>query len=170
MSSYDGQELAVRYNDQGVELYEWDENALRSVSSWDDLAELARANDLPVTDVSKVLGDGFTLIDNAKDKRTLIGVPFVIVSWAQVEGDRTDAQGVKAKFTTMRIMTKDGRKLIVNDGSTGIHAQVNGLIKQQIRPFVKVSRGLRVSDYEYTDPTSGETSSASTFYLDTAAE
>lgn len=119
---------------------------------------------------SSDLGDGFSLL-GTNDKGQLVGVPLVVMSVTFSEGEyvRADGSGQKIKgtFATLRIVTKDGRKLILNDGSTGICAQLQELYER--RPAVAgqpilCAKGLRVS--EYVHPEHG---AAKTYYLDTSA-
>ena len=134
---------------------------LRSVSSFAELSQLINETGIVVTDVSSVLGDGFSVLPT-DEKNTLIGVPFVILSWTFSEGDN-------GEFVSLRIVTRTDRKLIINDGSTGIHDQVRKMHADGVLPVVFVPRGLRVSEYDYEDD-HGKKKRASTFYLNTSAE
>lgn len=104
------------------------------------------------------LGDGWDLVPT-EGKAKLVGVPMVVLDWQQNEG-RTGL------FTTLRIVTSDDRRLIINDGSTGIHKQLEDLSAKGESRALVLPHGLRRSDYEYTDKNTGKTSPASTFYLD----
>lgn len=113
------------------------------------------------------LGDGFTVLDKAA-KKSLIGVPFVILSVTFHEGDYIDeTTGAKGEFASLRLVTKDGRKIVLNDGGTGIPDQIRTLHKMKpdlaTKPIL-VHKGLRVSEYEH--PKHGK---SETFYLDTSA-
>lgn len=90
---------------------------LREVNSLDDALRILNESGITVKDASEVMGDGFELL-NDKEKAQLVGVPFVIMSYAEAPGD------FGKSFVSLRVVTKDGRKLIVNDGSTGIRDQV----------------------------------------------
>lgn len=144
--------------DVAVRLFSDDD--LRDLRSWDDIVNLASERDIPTTNIADVLGDGFSLLDN---KTLLLDVPFVIVTWTLSTGDI-------GEFATVRLMTRDGRKLIINDGSTGIRDQIKSMINRGVQPPTMVVRGLRVSRYSYTDPATGKVTPAETFYLNTAAE
>ena len=103
-------------------------------------------------------GDGFVVLPTA-DKRTLVGVAFVIVD-ATFRTDKDTARD----YVSLRIMTADGRKLIVNDGSVGIMKQVGELTTRRgsVAGLV-VPQGL--SGGEYTTEVNGEKVKASTFYF-----
>lgn len=141
------------------------ESALAEITSFDDA--LALVNDVfggNIVEADKELGTGFAVLD---DKNRLIGVPFVAV---KMDEHTSDLNG-GGLFVTMHVVTQDGRKFIVNDGSTGICAQVQELWKRKpelIGLPLMVRRGLRRSDYTYMDE-SGKAKPATTFYLDTSA-
>jgi hypothetical protein len=109
------------------------------------------------------LGDGFALVE---DKMTLIKVPFIILAANFSEGDYKREDGTIGTFVSCRIVTEDGRKLVLNDGSTGIHDQIQMLwaMKPETvgKPIV-CRNGLRVSEYDH--PQHGK---SRTFYLDTS--
>lgn len=89
------------------------------------------------------LGTGFRTV---KDKRQLIGLPFIIVNYRFFEGD-------KGRFTAAFLVTDDGRKIMITDGSTGIRDQlerwtsING---GRMRAMA-AQKGLRVSSYPFCD-------------------
>lgn len=96
-----------------------------------------------VVDLSEELGSGFTVLDT-NDKGQLVGKAFLILEWRFSVGDN-------GEFASATIMTEDGKKLIVNDGSTGIRDQLHDLENRGIVRGVLVRKGLRVSEYYY-DP------------------
>lgn len=107
-------------------------------------------------------GSGFEVLD---DKDKLLKTPFVILEF-------TFSQGEMGEFVSAPLVTEDGRKYILNDGSTGICKQLrdvrdrrlaNGIFPAQ--QGVAVRKGLRVSSYKYTDPTTGKETPAKTYYL-----
>lgn len=112
-----------------------------------------------VVNVSEEIGTGFGVVD---DKMQFVGVGLVILKTESHDGDH-------GKFWTLHAVTKDGRKIILNDGSTGIAAQLDAFYERfpQRRhlPLV-VHKGLRQSTYPYDDH--GQTKMATTFYLDTS--
>lgn len=104
------------------------------------------------------LGDGFAVVE---EKDTLLGVPFIVLAVNIGNGDH-------GEFVSCRIVTEDGRKLVVNDGSTGIYAQIKMLWEK--RPETKgkpiiCRNGLRKSEYDH--PEHGH---AKTYYLDTSGK
>lgn len=153
------------------------EDELKSLSTWDDAMRLAMATtgDAPLM-ASEVMGDGFELIDGEKGKATLVDVPFMLLEWTFRDGDF-------GTYVSCRGMTKDGRKFILNDGSTGIAEQLAKLTKDNAGRLsnLVVHKGLRVSEYptdasgqpmdkktvkEHPDLVKG---TGRTFYLNTTA-
>lgn len=105
------------------------------------------------------IGDGFKLLEN---KDSLIGTPMILVSWDFHMGDH-------GEFVAAKVVTKDGRKFIVNDGSSGLRDQLMGFTaKKNQRGGLLCAKGLRRSDYKYTDE-DGKEKPATTYYLDTSA-
>lgn len=141
------------------------DDALANITSFDDA--LAVVNDVfggSIVEADKALGTGFAVLD---DKNRLIGVPFVAVKIDQ----HTSEISAEGKFVSLHVVTQDGRKYIVNDGSTGIYAQIQELWtrKPELQGLpLMVRRGLRRSDYTYMDD-KGAAKPATTFYLDTSA-
>jgi hypothetical protein len=134
------------------------ENELRGIESFSDV--MMRYGPDGVTAISDVLGNGFSLLD---DKADLIGTEMIVVKY----GKHLDRE-TNREFSTLHVVTTDGRKLIVNDGSTGIHAQCTELVAERgnVCPLY-VGKGLRVSEYWYEDEKRGERTKARTFYLNT---
>lgn len=105
------------------------------------------------------LGDGFKLLEN---KDQLNGVGFIAVNWDFHQGDH-------GEFVTVKVMTEDGQKYIVNDGSSGIRDQLMAYTaKSGKQAGMFCRKGLRRSDYTYTDD-DGKTKPAKTYYIDTSA-
>lgn len=138
-----------------------------SITSFDDaLALVGEKLGGEVVDASD-LGDGFSVIDKAA-KKTLIGVPFLVLSVSFHDGDFKDENGDFTQFASLRLVTRDGKKLVLNDGGTGIPEQIKTLWKMRPETTGKpilVHRGLRVSEYDH--PIHGK---SETFYLDTSAQ
>jgi hypothetical protein len=128
----------------------------RDIKSLQDALTLARETYGEPQDVSEVLGNGFNVLPTA-DKGRLVGVPFLIMEWRFYQGDQGEA-------VALMLVTEQGEKLIVNDGSTGIREQLKSLPR---KPVI-VRRGLVCSDYDYTNPATGEVSRATTYYLSTS--
>ena len=126
---------------------------LRTMSPADILAALG-----PVGDAADVLeSDQFGPILDNKDR--LIGVPIYVIGWEFHDGDF-------GRFVTMMVMTKAGDKFLVNDGSTGIAAQLQETEEAKgVVPFL-ARNGLRRSDYE--KEIDGKASQATTYYIDTS--
>jgi hypothetical protein len=125
-----------------------------------------------LVDVSD-LGDGFKLVQGIAGKKKLVGMPFIILD--HVKQTSTKIPG--SFYSTMKIRTASGDLLIVNDGSTGIHNQLEGYREQGIHKGIVCRRGLQVSeDYEVKDqdgnpilnPQTNKPILGTTFYLDTS--
>jgi hypothetical protein len=130
------------------------DSALRKIESIADVLRLTQGN---VPSVGDILGDGFSVLT---DKRLLLDKAFVIVRYGQHTSEKNGGT-----FTTLHVVTDTGEKLIVNDGSTGIHAQCQEIRNAMGRVApLHVPRGLRMSEYDYTNE-KGEVSRATTFYL-----
>lgn len=106
------------------------------------------------------LGTGWAVLNN-KDKQRLVGVPMLILDWSFNDGDN-------GQFVSLKVLTNTER-LIVNDGSTGIAAQLGELSEQGVTKAIYCKHGLKASNYEYQDPKTGEKKPATTFYIDTSA-
>lgn len=144
----------------------WDEDALRSITSFDEAVRLATTAYGDVETASDVLGDGFALL-NSEDKGLLVGRPMLLMEWGFYDGD------YGSKFVGIRavVQNRDGSmgKYIFNDGSTGILEQLaKYTLKTGRTGGLSVKNGLRVSEYDYTDEETGKTRKAQTYYLDTA--
>lgn len=140
-------------------------NAFADVETWEDAINLTQGFFGHLISAEE-LGDGTELVDKA----TLVDVPFLIVSVSfhaskigRVDGNRF--------YCTVRGMTKDNRKIVFSDGSTGICQQLAYLADKHNRKggFV-VAGGLVKSDYTKTlIDESGEEyeMAATTYYLST---
>ncbi len=160
--------------------WKYDADALRNIRSFEDAFALVESTYGPVVTADTELGDGFSLLED-KDKRRLVGVPIMFLSWSFTEGD------YQSEFVSARIVTKDGGKYVVNDGGTGICAQLREFTETHNgrRGGLLARRGLRSSDYKVCDGTNGcghppqpvtneaahkgKVTPAATFYIDTAA-
>lgn len=136
-------------------------NQLREIHSFDDALRLMEetygADALALA--SDVLGDGFAL---AKSKDQLIGVPCAFISWTESLGDH-------GPFIAARVVTQDGRKLVITDGSEGIYRQLADFSVAKGRDGGLIAKnGLRRSDYTYKNDR-GEETPAQTYYIDTSA-
>lgn len=138
----------------------WDDDSLAAIGSFSDAMAAAQAEG--VQDISD-FGTGFTVLDT-QDKVQLIGVPFLLLDCRFNNGDNGD-------FVSIALITEDNRKLIINDGSTGICKQLAGIVKRRGEQGVThpqsnlwVKGGLSVSEYDYTDD-EGKVKRAKTFYV-----
>jgi hypothetical protein len=132
---------------------------LRGISNFDDALNLATAHagtEIPLA--SETLGDGFALLESGEKDR-LIGTDMILLDWTFSKGD------FDAEFVSVRLVTRDGSRYIVNDGGTGICAQLRDYTDRSgVTGILRVERGLRKSTYqnEYTQ-------NGVTYYLDTSA-
>ena len=134
---------------------------LAGIVSFDDALKLVQAKigEENIAVASAEIGDGFKLLEN---KDQLCGVAFIAVTWDFHMGDH-------GEFASMKVVTKDGLKFIVNDGSSGIRDQLMGYSKKKkVQGGLFCEKGLRRSDYKYTDE-HGQENPATTYYLDTSA-
>jgi hypothetical protein len=95
------------------------------------------------------------------DKEMLIGMPFVITDWMN-----RPSQGL-GPYVVVRATTREG-KVVFADGSTGIQDQLNAFAERQGGKPILCPKGLRVSNYMFTNPETNETAPAQTYYLDTS--
>lgn len=143
----------------------YDDAALRNIASFDDAMALTTTilGAEPV-DAADEIGNGFTVLPT-DEKARLVGVPFIILS--------VDfAQGNNGPYASTMIVTKEGERLILNDGSTGIYAQLDEWCVKSSRVGGLMVAGLRRSEYKRSDPEamrvkaeSGTVLRGVTFYL-----
>lgn len=127
---------------------------LRGINSFEQAMALARETYGTVDDASTEIGSGFTVVNN-KEKDRLLGVPFVILSMDFNEGDM-------GPFVSFVAVTEDNRKVIVNDGSTGIYAQLDEYyVRTNKGGGLFVRGGLRKSVY----PNPNGEGMSTTYYL-----
>jgi hypothetical protein len=140
-----------QYTDEELLSIQSFDDALRLAADWYGEENLVRAD--------ATIGNGFQLLAN---KDTLIDVPLVILQWRFNPGNF-------GEFVSMMIVTKDGRKFVVNDGGSGICAQLATYTNATGRHGgMLVAKGFTRSDYTYEDE-KGEEHPASTYYLNTSA-
>ena len=169
----DGQEIAISssgltpeelgnlYARDASDLARFSDEDLAGFRNFADVAQYFQDEGL-VSDNFADYGTGFTVV---KDKRQLIGTDLFLIAWRFTLGKQ-------GGFVTAFAQAADGRKLIVNDGSTGIRDQLERvthkrLLRKHPNPTagLRVRGGLRVSEYEIDDPETGEKRGAATFYL-----
>lgn len=109
---------------------------------------------------SEEIGDGFKLLEN---KDLLIGVGMILLTWNFSMGDH-------GEFVSIRLVTQDNAKYIVNDGSTGIRDQLIAYSNKKAgkQGGLFCAKGLRRSDYTFKNE-QGTDTPATTYYLDTSA-
>lgn len=132
-----------------------DEEALSSIASFDDAIALLKSAGVELHDSSE-FGDGFEVVDKAN----LVDVPFVILGMKFAEGE-FGGDG----FVVIHLVTEDGRKCIITDGSTGVCKQARKYAEKGLVAGVVFRNGLIRSDYKWTDPSDGREKPATTFYL-----
>lgn len=96
------------------------------------------------------------------DKRKLVGVPFVIARLRFTDNE-------SGKFVSVCIFTREGSglppKIVFNDGSTGVYRQLESEVtKNGKMTAIMCPKGLRASDYKYTDE-EGKQKDATTYYI-----
>jgi len=143
----------------------FDEDELRALDNWEAAIALTQEQTGTIASAAEEMGDGFRLLDT-KEKRLLIGVPCIFMEWRFSMGDM-------GEFVSARIAARHGHdslgKYIINDGSTGIYSQLLAYTeKHNVYGGLVSERGLRVSNYEWEDPNTGEKKPATTFYIDTS--
>lgn len=117
-----------------------DEDQLRAVESFDQAFALAADVWGGVVDAGELLGTGFDIL-NSEEKSQLLNVPFVVLDSAVHDGEQ-------GEFCSVVVVTEKGARFILNDGSTGIHAQVLKLREKTAKNGGWLIRnGLRKSEY-----------------------
>lgn len=108
-----------------------------------------------IFDAEEFIGDGFELL---KDKDQALGNEFLIIDWRFQVDKETNRE-----YASMRIMTPLNALYRINDGSTGIYAQLKQFTERGITGGVR-SHGLRKSEYMH-DNGDGTQTKARTYYL-----
>lgn len=122
----------------------FDEDALRSLSSFDDALKLAERVHGQVENVADVLGDGFTLVN---DKADLEGLAMILLEWTFRQGDY-DRPYVSVRAVA-RLKNGQPWKVIFNDGGSGIAEQLAKHTKKTGKTGgLVVPKGLNRSEYD----------------------
>lgn len=103
-------------------------------------AALALAADIygGVIDASTELGNGFTLVE----KIDLTGERMVLLHWQFNEGDH-------GEFASIAAVTGSQKRIIFNDGSSGVYAQLREFTQEHKRSGGMLApRGLRANTYD----------------------
>ena len=132
------------------------DDELQEVRSFADAIALAQTEFETIVEADKAIGTGFDVLDK-EEKQQLVGVTFLILESQVNSGDM-------GEFVSFTAVTEHDRKVIVNDGGTGIFQQVKRLHEKtgQSGGFL-VRGGLRRS--EYTKEIDGKPTKAVTYYL-----
>ena len=140
----------------------FDDETLSGIKSFADAWDMAQS--LGGTQSISDFGTGFVVVES---KDQLIGVPLMILEWRFNPGEF-------GMFASATAVTEDGRKVIINDGSTGIRAQLEmvtaqrktaGVAEDRLQTFLACPKGVRASRYEFADANDGKVKSATTYYL-----
>lgn len=138
------------------------DDELLSIASLDDVRSLLASSDIPLVAADQVIGNGFSIVN---DKGFLCGIPMILLGWQFNAGDNGQFVSINA---VANLPGNTLGKYIINDGSTGIYAQLRKYTEKTGKTAgLYVARGLRRSDYQYDD--NGSPKNATTFYLDTSA-
>lgn len=146
----------------------YSDEELLAVQSFDDALALAAQyyGEENLVRADETIGNGFRLLAN---KDTLIDVPLILLAWRFNPGQYQD------QFVSMMVVTKDGRKFVVNDGGSGICQQLATYTNATGRHGgMLVANGFTRSDYEVDlpdpkDPNTLVPTPAHTYYLNTSA-
>lgn len=135
------------------------EEALAQITSIDAALSALAGAGLNVSGIED-FGSGFVLTE----KDQLKGAEMLLLQWRFSEGDF-------GPFVSVAALTRDGRRVIFNDGSTGVYAQLQNVsrIRQRngetnVQAGLTAKHGLKESTYTYTD-SMGDKRPATTFYL-----
>lgn len=110
--------------------------------SFDEIGALFEGTAVDSTEV--IESDSIGEVLNGNDKDRLLKVPFFILDFRFNEGDM-------GKFVSARIVTKASEKFVLNDGSSGIYAQLLSASEKGVKGGIACRNGLRKSDYLFCD-------------------
>lgn len=145
---------------------EFSEEQYTGIQNFQDAMRLLSESGITVVNAADELGDGFTLLKD-EDKAKLVGTPMLLISWNFNAGD------FGKTFVSVRGITQDGLKFVLNDGGSGIRDQLDKYEGDMGGLFIP--HGLRYSDYgldsednpvKLGDP--AMVRKARTYYLDTS--
>lgn len=134
-----------------------DEENLRSIGSFAEALEALKDAGVEVHSTEE-FGHGFKVLATS-DKSRLVDTPFVIMGY-RLNDSKLSPDG----FSSVFLVTETGEKWILNDGGTGIHAQLAKYAEHGITQGIMVPQGLVQSDYEWTDE-NGRERPGTTFYF-----
>jgi len=139
-----GDLIPVPRADADSALANMNDDTLRGIGSsgdaFADALALAEAAFGSVETVTEIMGNGFALLPK-DDKGKLVGNKLLFLKWGFNDGDF-------GLFCSVAVVTADGQKYIVNDGSSGICGQLHQYtIKSGRFGGLVAPRGLRESTY-----------------------
>lgn len=156
MTEQQGSEVTTRNNGQLEVGRMFDDSSLRKITNFDEAFAAAQEMYGDVVDASTTIGTGFDLMQT-DEKDQLVGEPFIVL---EIKFNWSDQYN--QEFVSFVAVTEHGRRVIVNDGSTGIYAQLRSFVDEYNRyGGILVKGGLRRSDYPATD----DRPAGTTFYL-----
>lgn len=126
------------------------DTVLAKITSFEDAMAALNSAGI-VVESSDEYGNGFQVVD----KDLLVGVNFVILEWRFNEGSFGDRQ-----FVSASCVTEDNRKVVINDGSSGVAAQLARITDSRRERKIANSQsglvvkgGLIKSEYYYREET-----------------
>lgn len=148
------------------------ESDYRSIGTMADAVELwQQTTGEDIVQASEELGDGFTPMTEG-EKRKLCANPLFIMQWEFKFSDTVTRDGKPVEYVSVRVIAErfgKTEKYVFSDGSSGIYRQLRAYTDRTGRQGGMLAPlGLRVSDYKFKDPTTGDETPASTFYIDLA--
>ena len=140
------------------------DSILASMGSWEETLAVFEGAGVGIESIEDY-GSGFKLLN---DKSRLVGVPLLVIEWRFTASKKyVNDAGEPSEFVSAMVITKHGDRYILNDGSTGIAAQLRMVQDQRTakghsNPQVglMVADGLTRSEYLNADGVPGVT-----FYL-----
>ena len=135
------------------------EDQLGQITSIESAFEALAGAGLSVSGIED-FGSGFVLTD----KDQLTGAEMLLLQWRFSDGDF-------GPFVSVTALTRDGRRVIFNDGSLGVYKQLEMVTRTRLQngetnvlAGLTAAHGLKKSSYSYQDE-QGVMRPASTFYL-----
>lgn len=151
------------------------EGALRDITDLKSAMDIIRmTTGAEVIQASEEVGDGFDFIERSQKDR-LVGRPVLFVKWdCTLSSSYTrDNAAIRCVNVWAMYEAPDGsaRKVRFVDFGTGVCQQLWELYGRTGRSAgLALPRGLRKSEFTYTDPDNGAQSLAATYYVDLSRE
>lgn len=118
---------------------------LKDLKNWEDVRAYFADQGITVS-AGEEVSDGYERVAES-DKRKFVGTPFIIIDFVPLEGDQ-------GPYATIRLMTAEGGRYRMADGSAGIYTQLMDIAEQRRAAghpaptqAIAVKGGLRVSEY-----------------------